>query len=65
MSSIELTKMAMAVLIAGIVAMVAGFIARGTVNPTPLQKNAFRGVTMPCSNAASATIILKVEPGAY
>ena len=41
MSSLEFTKMAMAVLIAGIVAMVSGFIARGTVSPTLLEKNVY------------------------
>ncbi len=41
MSSLEFNKMAMAVLIAGIIAMVAGFIARGTVSPTPLEQNAY------------------------
>lgn len=41
MSSMEINKMAMAVLIAGIVAMVGGFIARGTVSPAPLEQNAY------------------------
>ena len=41
MSSIEFTKMSMAVLIAGIVAMVGGFIARGTVSPEPLEQNVY------------------------
>ncbi len=41
MSSMEFNKMAMAVLIAGIVAMVGGFIARGTVNPEPLEENVY------------------------
>ena len=41
MSSMEFNKMAMAVLIAGIVAMVGGFIARGTVSPEPLEQNAY------------------------
>lgn len=41
MSSLEITKMAMAVLIAGIVAMVAGFVARGTVSPTFPEQNAY------------------------
>lgn len=41
MSSLEFNKIAMAVLIAGIVAMVAGFVARGTVNPTFPEQNAY------------------------
>lgn len=41
MSSLEINKMAMAVLIAGIVAMVSGFIARGTVSPTMPEQNAY------------------------
>ena len=41
MSSMEFNKMAMALLIAGITAMVAGFIARGTVSPAPLEQNAY------------------------
>ena len=41
MSSMEFNKMAMAVLIAGIVAMVGGFIARGTVSPEPLEQNTY------------------------
>ena len=41
MSSMEFNKMAMAVLIAGITAMVGGFIARGTVSPEPLTENVY------------------------
>lgn len=41
MSSIEFTKMAMAVFIAGIVALASGMIASSLVSPTQLEKNVY------------------------
>lgn len=41
MSNLEVTKIAMAVCIAGIVAIGSGMLASALVSPTPLEKNVF------------------------
>ena len=54
MSSLELNKIAGAVLTAGMVAMVAGFIARGLVHPVPLTENVYKVAGMPAAGAKDA-----------
>jgi cytochrome c len=56
MSSFELNKIAAAVLVAGIVLMVAGFLSQGLVKPHQLEKNVLvvEGVDQPVAATASA-----------
>jgi len=65
MSSFELNKVAAAILLAGIIAMVAGFISEEVVKPTKLAKPAYvvQGVeTAAASSSGGAPQEAKIEP---
>lgn len=61
--SLEVNKIAGAVLTAGLIAMASGFIARGLVHPTPLKENVFK-VALPegAAAASSGGAPAKLEP---
>ena len=50
MSSLEMNKIAGAVLLAGMVAMASGFVARGLVNPKPLAENVYKVAGVPAAS---------------
>jgi cytochrome c len=52
--SLEVNKIAGAVLTAGLVAMAAGFISRGLVHPTPLKENVYKVALPEGAGAASS-----------
>lgn len=62
MSSKEFNKMAFAVILAGITAMVGGFIARGTVSPEPLTENVYVVDLGEDAAPAEETVVDEVPP---
>jgi cytochrome c len=64
MSSFELNKFAAAILLAGIIAMVCGFIAETAVHPKPLAQQAYvvQGVGQPVASGGAAAPEAALEP---
>lgn len=54
MSSLEMNKIAGAVLTAGMIAMAAGFIARALVSPVPLAENVYKVAGVPAAGTGAA-----------
>lgn len=56
MNGFEFNKLFAAILVAGLIAMIAGYISREVVNPHKLEKNAYvvEGVGAPVASTASA-----------
>lgn len=64
MSSFELNKISAAILMAGIVAMVCGFIAEAVVHPKPLAQQAYvvQGVGQPVASGGGSAPEAAIEP---